>query len=261
MRSLRELSLASQHADLGDRILAWIGVPALIAAALVIPTIAIDESSASSGWKLAAEIINWATWSVFFAELVVALAVSRNRRTWLRRHPLEIAVVVLTPPFLPAGLQALRVLRLLRILRLIAFARLARKAFSMDGLRAAAFLAVLAVLGGGAAFAGAERHRSLWDGIWWAITTMTTVGYGDLSPQTTLGRVVGILVMMVGIGFVAILTAALAERFVAGGAAQRTERDLIVELGATEDEIVSEIHDIARRLTELESAVRRLAAR
>jgi voltage-gated potassium channel len=52
-----------------------------------------------------------------------------------------------------------------------------------------------------------------WDGIWWAICTVSTVGYGDLYPHTTSGRVIAIL-LMIGIGFLSILTATIASRFV-----------------------------------------------
>ena len=56
--------------------------------------------------------------------------------------------------------------------------------------------------------------QSYWDGIWWAICTVSTVGYGDLYPHTTSGRVIAILLMIVGVGFVSVLTASIASRFV-----------------------------------------------
>jgi voltage-gated potassium channel len=69
--------------------------------------------------------------------------------------------------------------------------------------------------------AGAAQHAfsageygSLWDGIWWAVVTVTTVGYGDLYPTTVQGRLIGMLLMFSGIGFLSLLTAAIASRFV-----------------------------------------------
>lgn len=51
------------------------------------------------------------------------------------------------------------------------------------------------------------------DSIWWAVVTTTTVGYGDISPHTPLGRVAAILLMFLGIGFIGILTSTITEYF------------------------------------------------
>ena len=60
----------------------------------------------------------------------------------------------------------------------------------------------------------AGEFGSLWDGIWWAVVTVTTVGYGDIYPKTVQGRLIGMVLMFVGIGFLSLLTAAVASRFV-----------------------------------------------
>jgi hypothetical protein len=90
--------------------------------------------------------------------------------------------------------------------------------------RYAAVLAALTAFGGGAAFAGAEKQVSTWDGFWWSVTTMTTVGYGDIYPHTTAGRLVAIFMMPVGIGFIALLTGAFAQRFLARERNSRSSR-------------------------------------
>jgi len=141
-------------------------------------------------------------------------------------------IVVLTPPFLPASLQALRLFRLLRLLRLAVIVRRYRRLFTGDGLRAAAVFAAIAALGGGALFSTFEKGYSVWDGAWWAVATMTTVGYGDLSPHSTGGRLVGIALMLIGIGFVALLTGAIAQRFLSP---QLAEDAASVELEIAED--------------------------
>jgi voltage-gated potassium channel len=56
--------------------------------------------------------------------------------------------------------------------------------------------------------------ETVWDGIWWAIETVTTAGYGDVYPTSVGGRIVAMLVMLVGIGFLSVLTAAVASYFV-----------------------------------------------
>src|SRR5207247_3085474 len=106
---------------------------------------------------------------------------------------------------------AIRAFRLLRVLRLMRIAPLTRRLFSLEGLRYVGLLTVLTALGGGAAFAAVENRRT-WDGVWWAIVTMTTVGYGDIPVGTDLGRLIGIMIMLVGIGSLPILTGAIPPR-------------------------------------------------
>jgi voltage-gated potassium channel len=244
-----------------ERIARRFELPVLIAALLVIPVIIIEQTEVSDSWKTVATVLNWLIWFVFLAEFVTMLAVVPARGAWLRRHPLEVAIVILTPPFLPASLQALRVFRLLRVLRLARLAPLARRMFSLEGVRYAAVLALLTALGGGAAFSAAEgREMSVWDGTWWAVSTMTTVGYGDIYPNTDLGRVIAMLVMFVGICFIAILTAALAERFVAMQVRAKTA-DVIEDVEEAEATVLQELREITRRLQQLETRVTQMRSR
>ena len=166
-------------------------------------------------------------------------------------------IVVLTPPFLPSSLQAIRALRLLRVLRLLRLAQLGRRLFSTQGLRYVSLLALLTALGGGATFAAVEKQGySTWDGVWWSVSTMTTVGYGDIYPHTTTGRFLGIVVMLVGIGFIAVLTGAVAERFLA-----REVHAIEVEVAdeaETVEAVLGELRAIRERLGDLEGRVQGL---
>ena len=236
-------------------------LPMFVAALLVVPVVVIENSSVPGGWRTFAGVLNWTIWSAFAIELVVMVAVAPSRGAWLRKHPLETAIVVLTPPFLPASLQALRLFRLLRLLRLAVVVKRYRRLFTGDGLRGAAVVAAIAALGGCALFSTFEKGYSVWDGVWWAIATMTTVGYGDLSPHTTGGRLVGIALMLIGIGFVALLTGAIAQRFLTP---QLEEGVVALELEVAEDvnearvDLLRELRDITMRLRALEQKVERL---
>jgi voltage-gated potassium channel len=131
----------------------------------------------------------------------------------------------------------------------VKLAHLTRRLLSTEGVRDVGVLAMLAVLGGGAAFSAVEKSEdgqalSAWDGVWWAITTVTTVGYGDLAPKTDVGRVLAIAVMLTGIGFVAILTAAAAERFTRARSATSTE---LSELRGQLDEVLRRLDEIGPR--------------
>lgn len=205
-------------------------IPVLVSALLVIPVLVIEESNVAQPWDGIAATANWLIWIVFASELAVMTALRGWR--WPAANPLAVAIVVLTPPFLPASLQAAGILRLLRLLRLFRLAPLARRTFTLVGLRYAAVLALVTVLAGGTAFAAVEKEPTAWDGIWWAITTMTTVGYGDLSPETDAGRLIGIAVMVIGIGFLSMLIGATADRFLGAGEPDTEQAEALHEMRA-----------------------------
>jgi voltage-gated potassium channel len=247
----------NDRAKRAEKLFEW---PINIAALLTIPAIVIEQTpSLGEPWDSFATVINWVTWLVFLAELVVMLVLVSDRWLYLRKHVFDVALVVVTPPILPPGFQALRVLRALRLLRLERVARYARHATSVDALRYSALIALLAALGGGAAFETFERQQhprpGFFDGIWWSVSTMTTVGYGDLVPHTTAGRILAMALMLIGIGFVAILTGAIAQRFLSPEVSA-VEQEL-ESVGAEEDEIVTAISEIRSRLDHLETLVQR----
>ena len=167
-----------------------------------------------------ATVANWIIWAIFVTELVAVLIVAKRKRAALRAHWLDVAIVVLTIPTLGKALAWLRLARFIRLARfgvIIGRALQAeRRMTAGDTLRVAAILTVTAVCLAGAAqyaFVSGEFF-TLWDGIWWAVTTVTTVGYGDLYPTTVQGRIIGIALMFIGISFLSLLTAAIASRFV-----------------------------------------------
>lgn len=94
-------------------------------------------------------------------------------------------------------------------------------------------------------------------GMWWAMQTVTTVGYGDVTPEHTSGRIVAVVVMLWGIALVAIVVAAITSTFVARAAGQRDEADAAAEQTA-EDRIQARFDDLSARLEGVERALSRL---
>jgi voltage-gated potassium channel Kch len=114
--------------------------------------------------------------------------------------------------------------------------------FSPSALRYVVVLVLVFVVVAGAAVAmvDSENVGSIEDGIWWALTTVTTVGYGDVVPRSTLGRVVAGVVMLVGIGFFALLTAVAAT---------------FVKQDEKPEELRLQLEDIVARLERIERSI------
>jgi voltage-gated potassium channel len=153
--------------------------------------------------------------------------------------------VVVTAPAFGAFLSSLRLLRLARLLRLLRFGAILtrllqreRTVTSGTAFRFASLLTLLVIVIAGAAqsLVDSGDFNTTWDGIWWAIETVTTVGYGDLHPTTVQGRIIGIVVMLFGIGFLSVLTAAIASRFVKTERGNETE-EILAALGRLESEL------------------------
>ena len=114
----------------------------------------------------------------------------------------------------------------------------------------------LIVLGGGVLIRLLDHseYPSVWVGMWWALQTVTTVGYGDVTPKHPSGRFVGVVVMLEGIAFLAITTAVITSTFVA-----RAERERAIAEGmedaAQEERLDARFDELERRFDRLETMV------
>ena len=86
--------------------------------------------------------------------------------------------------------------------------------------------------------------KNLGDGIWWALVTITTVGYGDITPVTTLGRVVASSLMLLGLGLIATITAIVSAKFIQNFVDHHTNDEVLEKL----DELQLELDDIKKKL-------------
>ena len=186
-------------------------LPLMIAAGafLVAYAIPILEPAAPADVLNVCQVVTWVTWALFTIDLAVRVAMSNRRANYLARHWLD--VVILTLPLL-RPLRLLRLVTLLGVVNRRAGSRLRGRiaVYVAGGSALLAFCAALAVL-------DAERGSpdanitTFEDAMWWAITTMTTVGYGDQFPVTATGRIVGVALMVGGIALLGVVTATLAS--------------------------------------------------
>jgi voltage-gated potassium channel len=201
--------------------------------------------------ETALQAIIWTTWAVFLIDYIARLALSTNRTRWFIRHLLDLAVV------------ALPLLRPLRLLRLVVLVAALQKAIggAIRG-RVIVYTAcsvVLLVYVASLAILDTERYEpgskitTFGDALWWSVTTITTVGYGDLSPVTGTGRVIAVALMFGGISLVGVVTATLASWIV-----QRVAEEDTAQQVATAAQINQVRTDLEQRVETLGMQMQRL---
>ena len=228
-------------------------LPLALLALLIVPALILEDRADSAALRQVAHGLNWLVWLAFVAEYVGKLLIAPSRRGYVRRAWFDLLIIVLSPPFLVSdalqGFRAVRVVRLLRFVRVGAVAAIGLRE-AAQGFRHRKFhyvvllTAVVLALGALGIFA-VERGQnnniqSVGDAFWWAVVTTTTVGYGDVSPVTPEGRLIAVALMIVGIGFLGIMTATITSFF------------LDPEKGAEER------HSIEERLVRIEESLMRL---
>jgi voltage-gated potassium channel len=135
--------------------------------------------------------------------------------------------------------------------------RLSRFLREPVSVRSAASVIVVAtaviVIVSGVAIRSLDPHEytSIWEGMWWALQTVTTVGYGDVTPENVAGRFVAGAVMLAGVALVAIVTAAVTSSFVARVQEQHRAEDATEE-DLAEQRLDAGLQDITARLERVE---------
>jgi voltage-gated potassium channel len=203
--------------------IAWELTMALLAVVYVAAGFALDDPALQpmAPSLEAAEVV---LTIVFAAEFASRIAASRNRSGYLRGHWIDLVALI------PAS-RALRILRILRLLRLVrAFAGVYRTLGHVGPLAehrglqtiVLSWLGVMVICCAAIYFAERDVNaaiRSPFDALWWGISTMTTVGYGDVVPMTAEGRIAAAALMLLGIGLFSAVTAIITSFLVAGRAA------------------------------------------
>ena len=178
--------------------------------------------------------LEWVVTIVFTVEYVLRLACVARPARYARSFFGVIDLLSILPTYLSLflpGVQALAVVRLLRILRVFRVLKLAHYVAEAEELRRALYssrrkIAVflftvlsLVVIFGSVMYLveGPDRgFTSIPRGIYWAVVTMTTVGYGDISPETNAGQTIAAVIMILGYGILAVPTGIVSAELVSG---------------------------------------------
>ena len=200
------------------------------------------------------EIANWSIWLFFVSETATLLALVENPWHYLKRNWMNLLIIGFgmpiiwehTPLFgILRGLQLLLMLRLMlpwwdTLVHMLSHNRLGTTLIAA---------CVTTTLAGVLMSAIDPRFSSPWVGIWWAWETITTVGYGDHVPESFAGRVLAVIVMLMGLALISLLTANFSAYFISRGTNKITK---------TEDEILKAVKGIQQRLEQLEETMKQL---
>ena len=200
-------------------------------------------TNAQGGAKDTAELVINTVWALFGVDYLVRLTLAPSRGHWFLHHLSDLAIIAL--PFL-------RPLRLLRLVTLVSVIQ--RSAGT--ALRGRI---TLYTVGSASALASldAERHepgnsiRTFGQALWWALTTFTTVGYGDSVPVSTQGRFIAVLLMIGGVALAGVVTATLASWIVSLVEEENAEQEAATQAQvAALQQQVSELSERIDRLLE-----------
>lgn len=154
-------------------------------------------------------IVSWTVWGAFAVDFAIRIVLAEQRGRYALKHWYDLALIAL-PLLRP--LRLLRLVALFRVLDRSVAASLAGRAlvYAVGAATFSVFMGALAVLDAERA-SEAANITTFGDALWWATATVATVGYGDFTPVTLEGRVVAVMLMIVGIGLVGTVTGAMAS--------------------------------------------------
>jgi voltage-gated potassium channel len=157
-------------------------------------------------WQPTLSAISFGIWFAFAVDYVVRLSLSPDRSDFVKTHKLDLLMVALP---------------MLRMLRVVLLLRKSFRTVTTERIAGSLFTIVIVVVVIGAFLewrvemdAPGANITTLGTALWWAIVTTTTVGYGDTYPVTTMGRLIGSVIMVVGIGLIGTVSATVAAWFV-----------------------------------------------
>ena len=232
----------------------WTEAPLLILALAMIPLLVLPfVVNLGEEIEQAFLALDWFIWAVFALDLGAKTYLATSRLRYLRRHWFDVIIVVL-PMLRPLralravkAVRGARAFRLIPVLRAVAAGTRSYTSLrSLLGMRPVFGVAVVLTLTCAGVMTVVERKadgstiQSFGDALWWAVTTVSTVGYGDAVPTTDAGRGVAYLLILVGVAVFSLVTANLASFFV-----QREQRP--------DDD---KLDEVLRRLERLEAALR-----
>lgn len=175
------------------------------------------------GLTRAEMIIDWIVYGLFVIDYFVRLFLADSKKTFFKENIIDLIAIL---PF-NSALRALRLARFVKLLRLVKifrigafsgrFVKRSTRFLDTNGFKYVLMVCAASILLAAVAMTYFE-HMSFRDALWWSFVTATTVGYGDLSPASGIGRIIACCLMLVGIGLIGSLTSTITSFFLRGSA-------------------------------------------
>ena len=166
-------------------------------------------------------IVDWIIYGLFVADYLIRFFLAESKRQFFKENIIDLIAII---PF-NSIFRAFRLLRFIKLLRLTKIIRLgavsgrfmhrSSRFLDTNGFKYVLMVCVSAILLAAVAMTYLEDMKFL-DALWWAFVTATTVGYGDISPESGAGRIVAAMLMLVGIGLIGSLTSTITSFFLKG---------------------------------------------
>ncbi|EKN63627.1 ion transport 2 domain-containing protein [Neobacillus bataviensis LMG 21833] len=156
-------------------------------------------------------------WGIFVLDFLIRLFRSENKIKFIKENPFDlIAIIPLDNIF-----QLARLARLIRLVRIILLSKRHAKPFfailKTNGLDKILGIIFVVMLVSSLLIKLFEPSiKTYQDALWWSMVTATTVGYGDISPETGMGRVIAAILMLLGIGLIGMVTSSISTYFLSG---------------------------------------------
>jgi voltage-gated potassium channel len=210
-------------------------------------------------------LTNWVVWLAFTVEAVVLTRLVDDKLFYLRTNWLNLFIILAGIPVLWGAAPYAAMLRSFRLLIavqvLINMSGTLRALLARNHLGTTLVVSLIVIVIAGILEAGidpAVKHPL--DGIWWAWVTVTTVGYGDIVPVSAAGKILGAILILLGVGLFSMLTASFSVYFISQKE-EEFEEVIEEEIDLNQVQMLEQLQNIEKRLEQLEQALQGVADR
>ena len=208
---------------------------------------------------------NWLVFLGFSFEVALLTSLVNDKILYLRTNWMNLLIIILGIPIILEGGEMAATLRSMRVLIAVqVFVNASstfRELLGRNHLGTTLGVSLIIMTIAGMLVAGIDPGiESVWEGLWWAWVTITTVGYGDVVPVTGEGRLIGAILILIGVGLFAMLTASISVLFISRSD-EEMEENLEQQMRKNETKAMAQLSRIEKKMEKLEQQLGQLLER